>query len=46
MDRITQKASTRNDVLVENVQLLGRGILFQQLGGDPALCGQDDSILG
>lgn len=36
----------RYDVLVENVELLGGGVLFQQLGGYPALCGQDDSILG
>lgn len=34
------------DVLVEDIKLLGGGVLLQQLGGHPALCGQHDSILG
>lgn len=37
---------TSNDVLIEDVKLLGGGVLLQQLGGHPALCGQYDSILG
>lgn len=34
------------DILIQNVQLLGGGVLFQQLGCHAALGGQDDAILG
>lgn len=43
--KITTEKTTY-DVLIEDVKLLGGGVLLQQLGGHPALCGQDDSILG
>lgn len=35
-----------SDILVQDVQLLGGGVLLEQLGGDTALGGQDDAILG
>lgn len=37
---------TTYDILIEDVKLLGGGVLLQQLGGHSALSGQDDSILG
>jgi len=33
-------------VLVEDVELLGRCVLLQELGCDLALSGQDDAVLG
>lgn len=33
------------DTLVEDVELLGARVLFQQLAGDLALSGEDNSIL-
>lgn len=34
------------DALVQDVELLGRSVLLQQLRGDLSLGGQDDTILG
>lgn len=34
------------DILVQDVQLLSGGVLLEQLGGDSALGGQDDAVLG
>lgn len=33
-------------ILVQNVQLLGRSVLLEQLAGDLAFCGEYDAILG
>lgn len=33
-------------LLIENVELLGRCVLLEELGGDLALSSEDDTILG
>lgn len=43
--RTTDERESRN-ALVQNVELLGRGILLKQLRRHLALSGQDDAILG